>query len=259
MLASWAAATAFLVPSEARSQPATAVPAAPEPDGGAPTPTTATPPPGTEGEPAAPSIAQPESTTPISRTIQDFERAPPPPTNVVYLQYGVAFTAEVLSSAGAICSNTTVPCILGTGGGITIRAGWRGTGSLYIGGAYALSKQDPNKLLRLAILQQARAEGRYYLMTGRDTEPYLMLGLGVAGYGNEWSVDTYGPAASLGAGIEAQVTRRTVVGVAVGYRVLHFNSFTDTSGADREAGIAQFVGLDLVLEQRDPIFTERKR
>jgi hypothetical protein len=137
-----------------------------------------------------------------------------------------------------------------------VRVGWRGTGALYFGGAYELSKQDPNKLLRLAILQQVRAEGRYYFVSGRDTEPYLSAGLGLAGYGNEWGVDTWGPASFLGVGFETQLTRRTVVGVAVAYRLLYLQRFTDTTGAPRDAGIAQLIGLDFVLEQRDPIYTE---
>jgi len=193
----------------------------------------------------------------ITRPLVDLQNAPPPPTNVVFLQYGVAFTAEVVSAAGPICDNVTVPCILGPGGGIAIRAGWRGAGALYIGGAYELSKQDPNKLLRLAILQQARAEGRYYFVSGRDSEPYLSFGLGVAGYGNEWAVDTWGPAGFGGVGIETQITRRTVVGLALAYRLLYFQEFVDTTGAPRDAGIAQLIGLDLVLEQREPIYTER--
>ena len=40
---------------------------------------------------------------------------------------------------------------------------------------------------------------------------------------------------------------RTVVGVALAYRLLHFKSFTDSSGASREGGVAQFLGLDFVL------------
>lgn len=194
-----------------------------------------------------------------SHRLIDLERAPPPPTNVVYLQYGVAFTAEVVTAAGGICNNVTVPCILGTGGGITIRAGWRGTGALYLGGAYSFSKQDPNKLLRLAILQQARAEARYYLATGRVVEPYGTIGLGIAGYGSEWAVNTYGPTGFVGVGLEAQVTRRIVVGIALAYRLLRFKSFTDSSGADRDGGLARFVGLDFVLEQREPIFTQGGR
>ena len=219
-----------------------AVPAAPAAPAAPPDPAPA--PPGAAGEPGA-------------RPLVELQNALPPPTNIVYLQYGVAFTAEMVSAAGPICDNVSVPCILGPGGGIAIRAGWRGTGAIYLGGAYELSKQDPNKLLRLAILQQARFEGRYYFVSGRDIEPYLASGAGVAGYGNEWGVDTWGPTAFLGAGVEAQITRRTVVGLAFNYRFLYFQKFQDTTGADRNAGVAQLFGLDLVLEQRDPIFKAR--
>ena len=198
---------------------------------------------------------QPVETT--TRPLVDLQNALPPPTNIVYLQYGVAFTSEVVSAAGPICDNVGVPCILGPGGGVAIRAGWRGTGAIYLGGAYELSKQDPHKLLRLAILQQARGEGRYYFISGRDIEPYVHGAAGVAGYGNEWGIDTWGPAVSLGAGVEAQITRRTVVGLALNYRFLYFQKFQDSAGADRAPGIAQLFGLDLVLEQRDPIFTGR--
>jgi len=192
----------------------------------------------------------------VTPRLIDLQNALPPPTNVVYLQYGLALTAEVVSAAGPICDNVAVPCILGPGGGVAVRVGWRGAGALYFGGAYELSKQDPNKLLRLAILQQARFESRYYFVSGRDTEPYLAAGLGVAGYGNEWGVDTWGPAGFVGLGLETQLTRRTVVGVALAYRLLYLQRFTDTTGAPRDAGVAQLVGLDFVLEQRDPIYTE---
>lgn len=205
-----------------------------------------------------PDVAGPvgEDASRSSRTLLELQNAPPPPTNVVFLQYGVALTAEVVTDAGPICDNVAVPCILGTGGGVAVRVGWRGAGALYLGGAYELSKQDPNKLLRLAILQQARAEARYYFVSGRLTEPYLTAGLGVAGYGNEWGVDTWGPGGFAGFGIETQVTRRTVVGVALGYRLLYFQPLRDTTGTERPGGISELLGIDLVLEQRDPIFTE---
>jgi hypothetical protein len=217
-------------------------------------------PPVTTATPAPPPPTDATAPVPVettTRPLVDLQNAPPPPTNIVYLQYGVAFTSEVVTAAGPICDNVTVPCILGPGGGVAIRAGWRGTGAIYLGGAYELSKQDPQKLLRLAILQQARGEGRYYFVSGRDIEPYLQGSAGVAGYGNEWGVDTWGPAASLGAGVEAQITRRTVVGLALNYRFVYFQKFQDSAGADRAAGVAQLFGLDLVLEQRDPIFTGR--
>lgn len=206
-------------------------------------------------EPEAPPQPAPTGPDALARTQADLDRAPPPPSNVVYLQYGVALAAEMVASAGALCDNELVPCVLGPGAGIAIRAGWRGTGALYLGGAYEVTKQDPNKLYRLALLQQARGEARWYFATARQAEPYASVGAGVAGYGNEWGVDTWGPAGSLGAGIEVQISRRTVVGVGMAYRLLYLSAFTDTSGAARDGGIAQLVGLDIVLEQRDPIYT----
>jgi hypothetical protein len=102
-----------------------------------------------------------------------------------------------------------------------------------------------------------RAEGRWYFLTAREVEPFGAAGAGVSGYGNEWGVDTWGPQGFLGVGVEAQITRHTLVGVAFAYRFLWFKSFTDTSGADRAAGLAQVFGIDLMLEQRDPIVQVR--
>lgn len=192
--------------------------------------------------------AHAQEKVPLTRAI---EEPAPPPSKVVYFQYGVAFAAEQVVSAGAMCNAPGVPCILDTGGGIVVRGGWRSSGPLYLGLAYELTKQDPNKLYRIALLQQARAEARYYVMTARVTAPYLSASAGMAGYGNQWDIDTWGPGGSLGAGIEYQVTRRTVVGLAFAYRLLHFNRFTDTAGTNRDPGVAQLLGIDLVLEQRD--------
>jgi hypothetical protein len=191
-----------------------------------------------------------------ARLARELESAPPPPSHVVYFQYGVAFTSEQIISPGPICDNPSVPCILGPGGGIAVRAGWRGAGSFYLGGAYELTKQDPNKLYRIALLQQARAEGRYYFDTARVTQPYLAAALGVGGYGNEWKIDTWGPSGSAGLGIEYQITRQTVVGLALNLRLLYFSRFVDTARSRRDPGLAQLLGLDLVLEQRDAVFRQ---
>lgn len=177
----------------------------------------------------------------------------PPPLHTPFIQYGVALIAEGLASGGKLCDIPTEPCILGSGGGVAARIGERMAGPLYFGGTYELSKLDSNKLYRLAILQQVRGEGRYYIDTGRDVEPYGMLGLGLAGYGNEWGVDTFGPVASLSLGAEAQLTRRRVIGAALSYRLLYLKGFTDSGRTLREAGIASFIGLDIILEARDPL------
>jgi hypothetical protein len=181
------------------------------------------------------------------------EAPAPPPLNTPYLQYGVSLTAEFLASAGRMCDVASEPCILGSGGGIAVRIGKRTASPWYFGGAYELSKQDPNKLYRLAILQQARVEARYYLDTGRDVQPYGHFGGGAAGYGNEWGIDTYGPMGFLALGAEVQLSRKRVVGASLAYRMMHLSSFTDSSRTPREAGIVQFIGLDLILEARDPL------
>lgn len=207
-------------------------------------------------EPAVTTPTEPPA-APVSeetaRFTKDLETAPPPPTHVVYFQYGVAFATEQIVSAGAICHNAALPCVLGSGGGIVVRGGWRSSGPLYLGVAYEVTKQDANKLYRLGLLQQARVEGRFYFMTARVTEPYISASAGLAGYGNQWSVDTWGPGGSLGAGLEYQITRQTVVGLAASYRMIYFSQFTDTAGAARDGGIGQLFGLDLVLEQRGTI------
>jgi hypothetical protein len=180
----------------------------------------------------------------------------PPPLDTAYLQYGVAFTTELVASAGKICDGGG-SCILGSGGGIVARVGRRSAGPWYFGGAYELSKQDPGSLYRFATLQQVRFEARWYLATGLVTSPYATFGGGVSGYGNEWRVDTYGPLGFLGVGVESQLSRRTVIGFALSYRVLATSHFRDTSDVERAAGVAQIIGLDFSLEERDPLGERR--
>jgi hypothetical protein len=171
----------------------------------------------------------------------------------------------MLISAGAVCPNSgNVPptppvpqppptqCILGSGGGLAIRFGWRTSEGIYLGGAYELSKQDPNKLFRLAILQQLRGEIRKYFPTGHDVQPLLAGAVGVAGYGNEWAIATWGPTAFLGGGLELDVAGGNTVGLLFGYRPMYLQAFSDPIGK-HDAGLAQFFGLELTLETRDPI------
>lgn len=167
-----------------------------------------------------------------------------------YWQVGVSFSAEFVAFAGPICHQT--PCILGSGGGIAVRAGIRTVGPFYVGLAYEFSKQDASQIYRLAILQQLRMEGRYYFLdVRRDTQPYLIGALGGAAYGNEWSIDTGGPAAGIGIGTETQISTSTVFGVALTYRVLYTAAFFD-GAQQRSDGPVQMLGLELVLEGRDP-------
>jgi hypothetical protein len=163
----------------------------------------------------------------------------------------VAFTVEGVMSAGPVCGDPNSPCILGSGGGIAVRLGWHASQYVYAGAAYEFSKQDPNKLYRLGILQQGRAELRRYFPTGQTVAPYALVGAGVAAYGNEWSADTWGPVGALGAGLEAQLGNGAAVGVSLAYRPLYLQSFVDSSTLHHDGGIAHFLGLELALETWD--------
>jgi opacity protein-like surface antigen len=196
----------------------------------------------------------------------------PPPNNVEYFQYGVAVALEKLLSGGDVCpapqvtmtptgteaAKKSTPCILGSGGGLAIRMGYRSRGPWYLGGAYEFTRMDSSNLLRLGVLQQLRAEGRYYLDEGNRLTPYGMLGFGGVFYGNEWNVASGGPMMSAGLGLEFQVTQSTVIGVALGYHGFLFHHWTDSTGqvrADKYLGFgfAHTLGLELTLELRSPL------
>lgn len=180
--------------------------------------------------------------------------AKPPEVTRAFFQYGLSFTAEAVGSAGPLCSSVpSAPCIFGSGGGVAARIGRRARTPWYFGVAYEFSKHDPSQLYRLAILQQLRFEARYYLLTSTKLQPFLLGAAGVNVYGNLWGVDTGGPGASVGIGVEAQVGYAAAFGLSIGYRALGFTSFTDSADNRREGGVAHVFGIDLSLETREPL------
>ncbi len=174
-----------------------------------------------------------------------------------YVQFGVAFTIEGVASAGPMCRASSAPCILGSGGGIVARAGWRPMENLYIGGGYEFSKQDPNNLYRLGILQQARAELRRYFPTGLRTNPFVMAGAGLAAYGDEWTIDTWGVTAAIGGGIELELSATLHLALALAYRPLYLRAWLDSSATPRDAGVAHLIGIEVALEAQDRIGPSR--
>lgn len=185
----------------------------------------------------------------LSRT-----RVRPPPLNVDYVQFGVAFHFLFALDPGPVCpTEAEVPCILGSGGGLAARAGYRSRGPWYVGGAYSLAKLDTNGLMRVGVLQQLNGEMRYLLNLGLRTEPYFTSGLGGLVFGNEWGVETWGLTTFVGLGFEVQISRTTVVGMAATYRPMLFFEWTDRAGQDRETGLAHFWGLSVTMEARDAL------
>jgi hypothetical protein len=218
-----------MVATPSRADETSQPPASVESDGGA-------------APPVGPVDAPPRATDP----------ARPPPLHVEYAQYGVAILALVNLDAGAMCGKSVgqAPCILGNGGGVTIRGGYRSPGPWYIGGAYAFAKMDSANLLRLPILQQLWAEMRYLPDTGYRVAPFVTWGLGGVAYGDEWGVETGGAMLFGGGGVQLEVSRVAVLGLGLVYKPAVIVGWTDSAGYARPTGVAQFLGFDLELEVR---------
>jgi hypothetical protein len=175
------------------------------------------------------------------------------------LQYGLALAAELVASPGGVCPpDAEAPCILGSGGGVGLRVGYRSRGPWFVGGAYEFSRHDSSNLLRLAILQQFRGEGRYYFDQGDRTTGFLTAAAGFLLYGNEWTASTAGPLAALGGGVELELSPSTTLGCILTYRLLMPKSWVDGAGVERANqflgfGFAHLVGLEVTLEVREPI------
>ena len=183
----------------------------------------------------------------------------PPPTSVEYMQYGVSLHTLTLLDGGAVCpTGAKTPCILGSGGGLGLRVGYRSRGPFYLGASFQLSRLNSSNLLRLGILQRLLAEGRYYFDRGNRLTPYLLGGAGGAIYGNEWGASSGGVALSFGVGLEYQISERTVVTLLPTYQPILFRRFEDSTGQARAAGplgfgLAHWLAVQIIIEARDPL------
>jgi len=170
----------------------------------------------------------------------------------------MAFAAETVAAAGDVCpAGVSAPCLLGSGGGVGVRIGYRAGRPWYFGGAYEFSRHESSSQLRLAILQQLRGEARYYFDQGQRVTPFVAGGIGAHVYGSEWGVETGGPLAMIGGGVELELSPKMVIGAALLYRMLFPRAFTDSAGQRRADGwlgfgLAHMVGLEFTLEVRDP-------
>jgi hypothetical protein len=174
-------------------------------------------------------------------------------------QVGFALAAETVVSPGSVCpASATTPCILGSGGGVAVRFGYRLGSPWYFGGAYEFTRHDSSNVLRLAILQQLRAEARYYFEHGQRTTGFLAAGAGVHIYGNDWGADMAGGLLTVGPGVEFELSAKAVVGCMAMYRLLipkslHDGTSDPLAGGPLGFGLAHVFGLEFELEVRDPV------
>ena len=202
-------------------------------------------------------IAQAQASTLVSSQAAPAVLPEPnqPRTERTWLQYGAALSFEGRARAGNICpDDASVPCILGSGGGLTLRLGERSAhGTWFLGGAYEFTRHNASNLLKLPILQQARFEARYHFVPEQQFSPYLIGAAGFAVYGPQWGVSTYGPVASLGVGLEIESSRGVFFGLALAYRVMRLAAWKDRAGQEREAAFAHFIAFEVSVETRTPV------
>ena len=162
-------------------------------------------------------------------------------------QFGIALAGKF--ALGSPFCHSGATCVLGSGGGIAARFGHVFQNHWYVGGGYDFSKHDSSQLYRLAILQQVRIEGRYLYPLSKSWLLVPFSAAGLAGYGNEWSVHTWGPALTLGVAVEAHVGG-SVVGLGLSWQGMYLQRFSDPGhdGAFFAAGVPQFMSLELRLE-----------
>jgi hypothetical protein len=167
-----------------------------------------------------------------------------------FFQYGAGLTAEMLASAGAVCSETPdAPCVVGSGGGVAVRFGYRYHAPFHLGAVYESSKLDAHKAIVVPILQQLRAEMRYYVPVRLPHSPFLVVGGGVTGYGGAWSVETFGGVLLGGLGVEWHLSPTTLLTTSLTYRPMLLKAWVDPTGQSRPSGVVSFFGLEVSVEQ----------
>jgi len=127
------------------------------------------------------------------------------------------------------------------------------------GGAYEFSKQDPNNLYRLGILQQ---DSRRVPALLADRVPYeprsvLIAAPGLAAYVTSGPRTPGLSPGAIGVGIELELSTVLHLGVAVAYRPLYLLAWVDSSTTRHDAGVAHIVGIELAIEAQDRIGPSR--
>jgi hypothetical protein len=172
-----------------------------------------------------------------------------------YISYSIAFTSEALLNAGVVCSNAVERCMIGGGGGLELGAAYRNLATS-IGAVYEVTFHDSHSIYQRGVLQQIRGEWRYrpkLAILGDEVSPVLGAGAGIAVYGDNWAIATFGPSGSLFAGVEVELGVKLSFLASLAYHPVYFRKFSDASGQERTAGVVHFLGINLGLELHEPL------
>ena len=172
----------------------------------------------------------------IDSTLVETSLAPPsapPPLDIPYLQYGVASQPSSWRAPDR-CARTPSRAFSDRAA-----ASSRASAARWAGRWTSAARTSCRSRTRGASIASRRCSRRApscagTTQTGLDTQPFATAGAGAVAYGNEWSVDTYGPTAFLGIGVESQLSRRTVVGLSLAYA-----SWGSASSSIRAGSIAR--------------------
>jgi hypothetical protein len=184
--------------------------------------------------------------------VLDDQSHPTVATERNFLQASAGLVGEFVVHAGGLCEGTS-SCILGSGAGVVARAGWRNTSPFFLGAAYELTRHDADNLYRLATLQHIRGEVRYIMDSQMQTRPFLVAGVGILAYGNEWGVDSQGAALSLGIGMESELGPSTLASTCLSYRTAYFTPFQVATVGVLPGSVAHFLSLEFTLDVLEPM------
>ena len=179
-----------------------------------------------------------------------------------FIQYGLAFTGEFVLAPGPICNFAGAPpCIFGTGGGLDAARRPALAGPFVFRRAYEFSKMDSSAALSPRHPPAAPRRGPLLpLRPAAAREPYFGATVGAAGYGNVWGIDTGGPLFGVALRRRVPALDGRVLGhrrfrtAAIFFAALHrLRQHERPPGPTCSGpGFAHLIGLDLILETRDP-------
>ena len=201
----------------------------------------------------SPGVSAPWASNAVGDTREGLD---PFPSTGKYLSYGFAFHSETLLATGNVCPKlASEQCILGAGGGLSLGGAVR-TPVYSIGAIYEASFHDSHNIYQRGVLQQLRGEWRLRRLGFDITDtihPFVGAGAGLAGYGDNWGVATWGAAGHALVGAEWDIGVKVSMNLAFAYRAIYFRAFEDPSGQYRPAGLVHLLGFQLGLELHEPL------